>query len=620
MASFPSFSACPAAVKPGDTLAGGDGGDRYTGLDRFGRVIDQNHVNTSTGVSTDRFQFAYDRNSNALYENNLLNSSFSELFHANSSASGDDATAYDGLNRIVGFERGTLSASSNNGTTLDTVSSPTGFFATQSWNYDSLGNITSDTGARYGSETRTANSQNELTQVKGTATLNPTYDSNGNMIGDGLGNTFVYDAWNRPVTAKQNGSVVYSYGYMANLNMGASTDTNNFTTTDFYYSADGHEIEDRQGNAITAQYVWGLGATQNLVLRDDNSVSGSLGKTSSGLGERIFVQHDVNFNVTALTDTSGNVLERWVYTPYGMSTVYTASWSGSGDSYDWVYSFQMGRVEKYIGIKFGARDYDPTLQVWMEADPALYIDGMDRYQLDLSNPISYADPSGLIAIANPGGGYRTYVPTGQSSSGPTVWSPFVARDGAGASGASGAAGKTGSGAGAGDQNDNDCCAAARQNLANAQLIVANATMALVNAQTALANAKSSVGIAVATASGANRAASASASAAATGDAIALGGGLTLVAGVGLANPLGIIGGTAGLYAGMSSAYSNTKAMNSNSTAANAGALAASRASATVRMAWAALTAAQQNLSLANKNLTSAQAALQKCEQEHGEPQ
>ena len=391
--------------QPGDTLVSSDGGDQYTGLDRFGRVIDQNYVNTSTGVSTDRFQFAYDRNSNALYENNLLNSSFSELFHANSAASGDDATAYDGLNRLTGFERGTLSASGNNGSTLDTVSSPTGFFNSQSWNYDSIGNITSDTGARYGSETRTANSQNELTQLKGTVTLNPTYDSNGNMIGDGLGYTFIYDAWNRPVTAKENGSVVYSYGYMANLNMGASTDTNNFTTTDFYYSADGHELEDRNGITVTAQYVWGLGATQNLVLRDDNSLSGSFGKTGSGLGERIFVQHDVNFNVTALTDTSGNVLERWVYAPYGMSNAYTASWGGGGDSYDWVYTFQMGRVERYLGIKFGARTYDPALQVWMQADPAQYVNGLDRYQLDLSNPASYTDPSGFYAVAAAGGGY-----------------------------------------------------------------------------------------------------------------------------------------------------------------------------------------------------------------------
>jgi hypothetical protein len=35
----------------GDTLSSSDGGDRYTGLDRFGRVIDQWYLNTSTSTT-----------------------------------------------------------------------------------------------------------------------------------------------------------------------------------------------------------------------------------------------------------------------------------------------------------------------------------------------------------------------------------------------------------------------------------------------------------------------------------------------------------------------------------------------------------------------------------------
>lgn len=37
------------------------------------------------------------------------------------SVSGDNATAYDNLNRLTGFRRGTLIASANNGGVLDTV-------------------------------------------------------------------------------------------------------------------------------------------------------------------------------------------------------------------------------------------------------------------------------------------------------------------------------------------------------------------------------------------------------------------------------------------------------------------------------------------------------------------
>ena len=34
----------------------GDAGDQYTGLDRFGRVVDPRWIKTSSGTATDRFQ------------------------------------------------------------------------------------------------------------------------------------------------------------------------------------------------------------------------------------------------------------------------------------------------------------------------------------------------------------------------------------------------------------------------------------------------------------------------------------------------------------------------------------------------------------------------------------
>jgi YD repeat-containing protein len=198
--------------QPGDTQASTDGGDQYTGLDRFGRVIDQNWVNTTsptpTPTSADRFQYAYDRDGNALYRADLVDAALSELYHANSAQPGDDGTAYDALGRLSGFARGVLSASGNNGTTLDTVSSPS---QTQSFQLDALGNQTSVTtdGA---SQTRASNSQNQLTGV-GSATLD--YDASGNMTTDETGKDFVYDAWNRlvKVTDGTTGAMLAQYTY-----------------------------------------------------------------------------------------------------------------------------------------------------------------------------------------------------------------------------------------------------------------------------------------------------------------------------------------------------------------------------------------------------------------------
>ena len=60
-------------VASGDTsTTSDDGGDRYTGLDRFGRVDDQYWLNTASSPNAvDRIQYGYDRDGNVLYENNL---------------------------------------------------------------------------------------------------------------------------------------------------------------------------------------------------------------------------------------------------------------------------------------------------------------------------------------------------------------------------------------------------------------------------------------------------------------------------------------------------------------------------------------------------------------------
>jgi YD repeat-containing protein len=91
----------------------GAAGDEYTGLDAFGRVIDQRWINTTSHTATDRFQYAYDRDDNVLEKDNLINSSF------------DEAYTYDGLNQLADFTHGSSHS--------------------QDFNYDSLGNFDSVT-------------------------------------------------------------------------------------------------------------------------------------------------------------------------------------------------------------------------------------------------------------------------------------------------------------------------------------------------------------------------------------------------------------------------------------------------------------------------------------------
>ena len=261
----------------------GDAGDQYTGLDRFGRVVDQRWINTSTSTATDRFQYGYDQDGNVLYKNNLVNSSFSELYHANGSSNG-----YDNLNQLVAFVRGTLNGSD------DTISSPS---TSETWSTDAAGNFTS-----IGSTSETNNKQNEATAF-GSASL--TYDSNGNLTTDQNGNTLVYDAWNRLVAYKNGGTTLETMSYDGLDRMIVQ---NSGTATDLYYSDQWQVLEEQVSGAAKINYVWSPIYVDALVLRDRDTGGGTL-------SERLWVQQDANWNVTALVNSSGTVVERYVYDP-----------------------------------------------------------------------------------------------------------------------------------------------------------------------------------------------------------------------------------------------------------------------------------------------------------------
>ncbi len=346
----------------------GPAGDQYTGLDAFGRVVDQRWIKTSSGTATDRFQYGYDQNSNALYRDNLVNSAFGELY------------TYDNLNQVSSFQRGTL-----NGTKTGLTGSAS---RTQSWAFDALGNWNSVT-TNGTAQTRTANKQNEITSVSGATT--PTYDSNGNMTGDETGRKFVYDAWNRLVTVKNSGgTTLESFGYDG-LNRRV-TQTASGVTTDLFYSAQGQVLEEKVGSNTNARYVWSPVYVNAMILRDRSTLS------NGTLDERLWVQQDANWNVTDLVNGTGVVVERYAYDAFGVQTIYDASYTvRAGSSYASVYGFQGMRYDSVSGLNTAdARWYSPTLGRWVSNDPIGFAGGnKNLYGFVGNNPGNGVDPSGL---------------------------------------------------------------------------------------------------------------------------------------------------------------------------------------------------------------------------------
>jgi RHS repeat-associated protein len=447
-------------------------------LDGFGRVVYQNWFNTLTGAQVEGDQYGYDNDSDVLYDNVVGQGStaakYSQLYHASSTASGDDNSGYDPLGRETTFIQGTLSASGNNTSSdasLDTVTNAninTAAGSDQTFTLDALGNRTSsDTGAGTGTSTAptlaattaTYNSQNETSETFNSCCycFFPTYDNDGNMTADGTGDTYTYDAWGDMMSGSDSSScgcacttTTAGFDYDANgrqieQNDATSTncscgcscgvDTYAFRDADEYYSDQAQVVEDDGSYAsccctynyscgcnfsasctygcATDNYSWGLDYVNDLVLRDSSGTVGTwtdvngtiTSPTPTSLTpQRIYAEHDANFDIKTLTNTSGTVLEHIVYDPYGNATLLNSSYGGGAgvfgsDSYHWIYGFQGGRYDPGSGLyHFGARNYSSATGRWMEQDPAGYINGPNVYQTEMGDPATILDPLGLAAV------------------------------------------------------------------------------------------------------------------------------------------------------------------------------------------------------------------------------
>jgi RHS repeat-associated protein len=121
----------------------------------------------------------------------------------------------------------------------------------------------------------------------------------------------------------------------------------------------------------TYQYVWSRRYIDAPVLRDKNTDADGLCDD-----ERIYYLGDANFNVTTLVNTGGDAIERYVYTPYGVLTVYDATWANirSTSSYANAYTYTGRQLDAETGLYYyRARIYAPQLGRFVTSGPATEI-------------------------------------------------------------------------------------------------------------------------------------------------------------------------------------------------------------------------------------------------------
>jgi RHS repeat-associated protein len=203
--------------------------------------------------------------------------------------------------------------------------------------------------------------------------------------------TYRYDAWNRLVTVNTS---LASYEYDG---LGRRiSETKSGTTRDFYYSDQGQVLEERVGGQVQVQYVWSPVYVDALVLRARDTD----GNPWNGLEEWLWVQQDANWNVTSLVANTNfhNVVERYVYDPFGAVSIYNGIWQHSAwGSYDWQYLHQGLRYDFDTRLYDDrARAYDPTEGRFISVDPMGFGAGdVDLYRYVGNGPTGRLDPSGL---------------------------------------------------------------------------------------------------------------------------------------------------------------------------------------------------------------------------------
>ena len=309
-------------------------------------------ISTAAGsIQNTSFTYDKERNKTAIYRQN--NPSLSEQY------------IYDNGYRLTNFKRGIPGGVPNN---------------QNQYSYDAVGNRLAAN--LNGINTNyISNNLNQLANsTNGSQNINFIYDNNGNLIFDGSFYKF-YDAEKRLVKDSSSVSNIFTYKYDA---FGRRVQKNiNGTTYKYTYSGI-VQIEERNGatNSLLARTIFANYLTPVLLEKNNSSF--------------FYHQNELN-SVEAITNSSGNLLERYQYDVFGKPTIYDGSnnvisssiagnrFAYTGQEYDSVDS----------SYHFYFRNYSPVTGTFNQRDQIGYADQMGMYQYTGNNPGSYLDPLGL---------------------------------------------------------------------------------------------------------------------------------------------------------------------------------------------------------------------------------
>ncbi len=291
------------------------------------------------------------------------------------------------------FARGTL----NGDKTQIVTPTPSAYLIqSRNWGLDHRGNqlsVTSRINNSQTVDTKQVNEVNEYTQLVwgGGSPITPTHDNSGNLLSDGTKN-FVYDEENRLTQVYEGATLKLQAAYDA-LSNRVVTSHGSEITLQVSVGGPGTLEERSADGTLQREFVYGHDFLEPVVMVDHTSA----GALPAGQSEPLYYLQDMLRSVVALTDSTGTVVEKYKYEPYGATYILAPNGerrttSSYGNAVLWTGQHYDPTTNLYL---YQFRAYSPTLGRFLQRDPIGYVGGMNLYEYVGSSAVGYFDPLGL---------------------------------------------------------------------------------------------------------------------------------------------------------------------------------------------------------------------------------
>lgn len=243
--------------------------------------------------------------------------------------------------------------------------------------YDKLGNRTlmtyNTTDTIYDS-----NTLNQYVTVSGTSYE---YDKNGNLTYDGV-QSYAYDCENRLLTVDAGSTASYKYDFAGRR----IAKTAGGVTTTYLYDGDS-VIAEYQGTTCVRKYIFGPGIDEPIAM-----IAGA---------NTYYYYFDGLGSVVALSDDSGNIVEKYEYDVFGKPTILSPDDElRETSAYGNRFMFTGREYDSETGLYYyRARYYRPEIGRFLQTDPIGYTASLNLYAYVGNNPIMRVDPLGLLSVA-----------------------------------------------------------------------------------------------------------------------------------------------------------------------------------------------------------------------------